>query len=99
MKRIQSEMDTGVGLFYDAAPSFLIESLVYNCRDELFGGPDLYNFVTKLLMYLQIALKPDQLADSMREVNAIKPLFGPSQPWTVDVARSYVTGAMAHIGI
>jgi hypothetical protein len=37
-------------------PSFLIESLVYNCPDHLFGNQEIYDDVVAVLRYLNAGL-------------------------------------------
>jgi hypothetical protein len=65
-------------------PSFLIESLVYNCRSDCFGHPEIYDDVVSVLAHLQKGLATSAADDLLatppyqawREVNAIKLLFG-----------------------
>jgi hypothetical protein len=37
-------------------PSFLVESLVYNCPNNLFGNPEIYDDVVAVLRYLNEGL-------------------------------------------
>jgi len=72
-------------------PSFLIESLVYNCPDHLFRNPEIYDDVAAVLRYLSTGLNTPldgftlltlPLWAFWYEVNGIKSLFGEGQAWT-----------------
>lgn len=89
-----------------ATPSFLIESLVYNCRNELFRHTVIYDDVVAVLGHLSVALQ-DQLRTSLlglfaydhwMEVNGVKPLFAAEQAWTVQSAAQFVAAARAYLG-
>jgi hypothetical protein len=88
----------------NGAPSFLIESLVYNCPDNCFGHQHIYDDIVAVLNYLRSALPARNgfLSDlaippPWREVNGIKLLFGIGQAWTMANARDFVSSAQAYL--
>lgn len=90
-----------------AAASFLVESLVYNCPNELFHHTVIYDDVVAALGRLSAALQ-GQLRTSLlglfayddhwMEVNGVKPLFAAEQAWTVQSAAQFVAAARAYLG-
>jgi hypothetical protein len=90
-----------------ATPSFLTESPVYNCPDQLFGNPEIYDDVVAVLRYLTSGLNDPHAGHSLLtlplwalwyEVNGIKPLFGEGQAWTASDAGRFVECARAYLG-
>jgi hypothetical protein len=88
--------------------SFLIESLVYNCPDNLFGRPQIYDDVVAVLRHLSFSLTTPSNALTLLslplwsfwyEVNGIKPLFGSDQAWNVSGAASFITFARAYMEV
>jgi hypothetical protein len=85
--------------------SFLIESLVFNCPDPVFGHASIYDDVTAVLRHLSQGLidtgNPLTLPTGMwwQEVNQIKSLFGPEQAWTVSSAAEFVILARSYMEI
>lgn len=90
-----------------SAASFLIESLVYNCPDHVFGNNVIYDDVVAVLKYLDSSFGGTGLAQTMlglgcygfKEVNGIKDLFRQDQAWTVQDAHAFVLGARLYMGV
>ena len=89
-------------------PSFLIESLVYNCPDHLFGNPEIYDDVVAVLRYLNAGLNDRSDGHTLLtlpiwafwyEVNGIKSLFGGGQAWTLFEAGSFIEYARAYMEV
>ena len=89
-------------------PSFLIESLVYNCPDHLFGNQEIYDDVVAVLRYLNAGLNDRSDGRTLLalpiwafwyEVNGIKPLFGEGQAWTLSEAGSFIEYARAYMEV
>jgi hypothetical protein len=89
-----------------ATASFLIESLVYNCPDTLFGHAAIYDDVIAVLGYLSRGLQ-DQTPTTLlgvpvwarwTEVNGIKTLFAPDQVWSIRSAARFVDAARPYMG-
>jgi hypothetical protein len=89
-------------------PSFLVESLVYNCPDHLFGHTEIYDDVTAILRHLSTVLNAPldgrtllalPLSAFWYEVNGIKSLFGEGQAWSPSEASDFIECARAYMGV
>lgn len=114
LKRLRNHMKTNGSLLdmnyfiADSAPSFLIECLVYNCPNDLFGHAEIYDDVVAVLRYLSNELEQNSLArmlyttdgwPSWKEANGIKDLFRPDQKWTRQDADTFVKAALVYMGL
>mgnify|MGYP006291100749 FL=1 len=97
LKRLRTYMKDNAALF-DEMPSFLIESLVYNCPDSDFGDADLVEVIRRVLLSLKSGLADQDQVCRCTEVNGIKLLFRTNQGWTLDQARSFVNNAYDYVG-
>jgi hypothetical protein len=88
--------------------SFLLESLVYNCEDYLFGHTDIFDDVVAVLSHLSAKLNEREDGTTpltmpawvfWREVNGIKLLFGADQTWNVSQAACFVDFARGYLGV
>lgn len=92
-KQLRNEMaDAGIP---EAAPipSYLIECLVWNVTNACFGNSLYTDDVRQALIHLYHATKADEGCSEWGEVNEIKYLFRPSQPWRRDQANAFVVAA------
>ncbi len=89
-----------------ATASFLIESLVYNCPDNLFGHSSIYDDVIAVLDFLGHGLRDRNEGRTLLtlpiwalwvEVNGVKSLFGNGQIWTVNDATEFITFARSYV--
>ncbi len=78
-------------------PSFFIESLTYNVPDENFGATNYRADVQNILAYLFNNTRPADKPEWF-EVNGIKFLFHPTQPWTKADAHAFVETAWNYLG-
>jgi hypothetical protein len=77
------------------APSFQIESLVYNVDNSVFMLPSWTDTVRKLIIDAHsIAVGPS----SPTEVNGIKSLFGSHSQWTREHAQAFLVAAWHKLG-
>lgn len=99
LKRLRNEMaEKGI----DAAkstPSYLIECLVWNVPDELFDLGTYRADVREALAYLFNNTIDDAASAEWGEVNELKYLFRPGQPWTRQSAHAFVDAAWDYIGL
>ena len=95
--RILKHLKDELVLLSGDVPSFLIESLVYNCPDAAFDGEDWYTTVSTVLGWIASQTADDTRAGRLVEANGIKTLFSYDQPWTRDQAYGYATAAVARI--
>lgn len=73
--------------------SFLNECLVWNTPNHLMGSGSLPTDVRKMLIHLWNAMESDDMCSEWGEVNEMKYLFRPSQPWTREQARAWIQAA------
>ncbi|MEA2919065.1 MAG: hypothetical protein QOJ15_11146 [Bradyrhizobium sp.] len=115
LKRIRNHMADNIDLPRAGreraknTPSFLIESLVYNCLEVgHFQHTSIYDDVVAVLQYLSYALTERSGGATLlgapswfwwHEVNGIKSLFDGSQTWTVASAAEFVQLARGYMGV
>lgn len=81
-----------------AVPSFLVECLMFNASDNCFGLSNGYaRDVRAAIADLWVATKPEERWRDMLEVNCRKWLFRGPQPWTRDVAHTFLAEAWGYL--
>ncbi len=75
-------------------PSWLVECLVYNVPASVFDSPSNYANVLSVLLWLSEELASTTGRGEWHEVNELKYLFAPSQPWSLQDAMQFVSQAM-----
>jgi len=73
------------------APSYLIECLVYNVED--LSGDSYRDTVRNVITAAYNATKADEACKGWLEVNQLKWLFHPTQPWTRGQANAFLLEA------
>jgi hypothetical protein len=98
LKRLRNEMvDEG----YDAAgpiPSYLIECLAWNVPNEDLGHDTFKSDVRHAITHLWNETRLDESCNEWGEVNELKYLFRPSQPWTRGEVNDFLQAAWDYIG-
>jgi len=98
MKKMRNKMqEDGIAEAMDV-PSFLIESLVWNVPDNGFNHNDYYDDVKHVIVHYFNKTLKDEECKEMCEVNNIKYLFHPLQPWTREQAHSFFSAAWDYVG-
>jgi hypothetical protein len=98
LKRLRYDMtDHGITEAHDA-PSFLIECLVYNVPNHLFGSAHYYEDVRSVLIHTFNATKDDSTCAGWKEVSGLKDLFQVNQPWTRKNANDFILAAWRYVG-
>jgi hypothetical protein len=94
-KRLRDELVDTYQIGPKQAPSFLIECLTYAVEDEYFlvEADDRYDRALRILSRMDDLLYDANWVRNMTEINGIKYLFRPTQPWTVDDAKAFVRTA------
>lgn len=77
--------------------SWLIECLVYNVPDGAFSSPTNYLNVLSALLWLVENLGTSAGPSNFMEVNELKRLFAPAQPWTASDASQFVSRSIRFI--
>jgi hypothetical protein len=78
--------------------SYLCECLVWNVPNDGFGHDSLSDDVRYVLANLFNNTRRDEDCKEWTEVNDIKYLFHPTQPWTRDLAHGFLSAAWDYIG-
>jgi hypothetical protein len=79
-------------------PSFLVECLVYNVPNEGFNRGSYHADVRYVLAHLFNSTMNDDSCNEWVEVNEVKYLFRPAQPWTRQRAHDFLSAAWDYIG-
>ncbi|MDP3651115.1 MAG: nucleotidyltransferase [Rhodoferax sp.] len=74
-------------------PSYLIECLVWNVPNDLFGNAEYVDDLRSVLIHLYEYTKADTTCFEWGEVNELKYLFRTTQPWTREVVNQFVISA------
>ena len=86
LKRFKSKMKEDGVLVSDAITSFLIESLVWNVRDDIFNQSNNYSDILKNVL----ADIYHNISKDWYEVSNILKLFDDDRKWSVDDVRSFI---------
>ena len=98
LKNIRHELDNDGSRVAKTAPSFLIESLVYNVPNESFGYPSFTEDVRRVLAHIFNDTRDDGTCAQWTEVNDRKYLFHSTQAWTREVAHGFSSEAWDFLG-
>ena len=98
LKRLRNEMADNNYAIAENLPSFLIECLVYNVPNEGLGHDSHIADVRWGLAHLYNNTRVDSDCEEWGEVNELKYLFRPSQPWTRQQANLFLDAAWNYIG-
>ena len=99
LKKVRNQMvDAGIPAAIHV-PGFLIECLVWNAPVHGFA-PDLRTEqVRSVLLLLWQGTRTDAACGAWTEVNGIKLLFHPSQPWTRQQASEFINATWMFLGM
>ncbi len=79
-------------------PGYLIECLVWNVADSGFGNPRLRDDLRHVLAHLFNETRTDDKCHEWGEINELKYLFRPSQPWTRQASHDFLSSAWDFVG-
>lgn len=97
LKRLRDCMSEDGNSGASSMASFLIESLAWNVPDEGFGHSTFTADVRWVLAHLFNETRADSTCNEWTEVNGIKYLFRPSQPWRRDAANKFLNDAWSYV--
>jgi hypothetical protein len=98
IKNLRNQMaDEGVAAA-EPIPSYLIECLVWNVPNEGFVHKTFSEDIRYVLAHLFNETINDDTSKEWGEVNELKYLFRPGQPWTREQAHSFVDAAWDYLG-
>lgn len=93
MKSMRDDLVDAGKLKPSQVPSFLIECLVYLVEDEHFRVDEDHYDRFRRILSRQWELLRDRAPGTLFEINDLKQLFGPHQPWTIEDARDFLRAA------
>jgi predicted nucleotidyltransferase len=98
LKRLRNEMVANGNQVAEPIPSYLIECLVWNVPNEGFGHDQYRADVRYALAYLWNQTRSDSACSEWGEINELKYLFRPIQPWSRDQVNNFLDAAWNYIG-
>jgi hypothetical protein len=99
LKRLRDEMvELGI-LQKGGVPSFLVECLVYGVEDDHFlvEWDSRYERLRRVVARMDAQVNVAAWSSAAREINNVKPLFGPHQPWTLETAQRFTAAAQRRL--
>lgn len=97
LKRLRNEMNEAGITAAGPIPSYLIECLVWNVPDVGFSG-QYYKEVRYSLAHLFNSTLAEENVKEWGEINELKYLFRPGQPWTREKAHAFLSAAWDYVG-
>jgi len=98
LKCLKYEMDEQNIAAAKPIGSYLVECLVYNVADPVFAGDSYKKIARDCVLACWSATQTDEACKGWREVNEMKYLFTPTQPWTRQQARDFTLAAWNYCG-
>lgn len=99
LKKLRIDMDDNGVVAAKSICGYLIECLVWNTPNERMLGHSWEPKVRSVISYLWDVIKSEDLQRKWFEVDNIKYLFHPSQPWSQKQAFDFIDAAWDHIGV
>jgi len=98
LKRLRYEMIANGHPEAGPIPSYLLECLVWNVPNEGFGHDTMRADVRHVLAHLWNETRSEDTCKEWGEINELKYLFRPVQPWSRDQVNSFLQAAWTYIG-
>jgi hypothetical protein len=98
LKRLRYYMEEKNVAAAEGIPSYLIECLVWNVSDAAFGHSSYTNDMREVLAQTFNGTITDEACREWGEVNELKYLFRPAQPWTQTQAHTFLSAAWDFVG-
>ena len=98
MKNLRNEMVEEGHSSAKPIPSYLIECLVWNVPNPHLRQSTYLSNVKNTVAHLWNETRADESCKEWGEVNELKYLFRPSQPWTRDKVNTFLQAAWDYIG-
>ena len=98
LKRLRGKMQDEKIKEAESIASFLIECLVWNANLEAFTKPTYADMVRYVIADVWNRTRADDSCNEWGEVNELKYLFRPSQPWIREQVNSFMHAAWNYIG-
>jgi hypothetical protein len=98
LKRLRNEMVDSGHEVAKPIPSYLLECLAWNVPNEGFGHDGYGADVRYAIAHLWDKTRSNETCKEWGEVNELKYLFRPSQPWTREQVNGFLYAAWNYIG-
>ena len=99
LKRLRNNIAESGNHTVQTVPGYLIECLTWNVPNQVFFSDSLCARVQAVLAYIWRNTREDSLCNSWREVDNIKNLFQPAQPWTREAAHAFADAPLRNLGM
>lgn len=99
LKKLRVELEDAGKAVAAEVPGYLVECLVWNAPNWCFEQPSWEDRVQSVLRFLWQQTAESTLCDKWCEVDGIKYLFRPSQPWTREQAHAFINAAWDYVGV
>ena len=97
LKQLRMDMAESGIVAASKVPSFLLECLVWNVPNEGFGHDTFTADVQYCISWLWNNMKTEEQCNEWGEINELKYLFRPAQPWTRDQVNEFLLGAWNYV--
>lgn len=97
-KRLRYEMIDNGHKVAESIPSFLLECMAWNVPNKGFGQDEYRADVRYAIAHLWNETRTDEQCSEWGEINELKYLFCPVQPWTREQVNSFLYAAWNYIG-
>jgi len=98
VKNLRNEMADEAVASANPIPSYLIECLVWNVPNEGFRHSSFVQDVRYVLAHLFNETRRRESCDEWGEINELKYLFRPSQPWSLQQVNKFLDDAWNYVG-
>jgi|ERR1051325_4179430 hypothetical protein len=98
LKRLRNEMVDASVSEAKPIPSYFIECLVWNAPNNCFGHDRYYDDLREVIRSVWLGTRTDDACREWGEVNELKYLFRPGQPWTRAAANTFLEAAWRYVG-
>ena len=98
LKQLRMDMAEAGLAVASKIPSYLLECLVWNVPNEGFGHDTLTEDVRYCIAWLWNNTRTDEQCKEWGEINELKYLFHPVQPWTRDQVNEFLDRAWKYVG-
>jgi hypothetical protein len=98
MKRLRNEVADNNIAAANPIPSYLIECLVWNVPNEGLKSTAWKDDVWYAIAHLWNNTRTDEQCNEWGEINELKYLFRPSQPWTRQAVNDFLQAAWNYMG-
>ena len=99
LKHTRNQMKKAAITTADYVPSYLIECLVWNVPNDRFGDLHYADDVRSVIGWLYTRTMNDDGCKEWGEINELKYLFRPSQPWSRQQANNFLFNAWKYLGL